>query len=227
MWPRFWIAVVAVLLALALCPACDARADSVTVRVPGKKSPVGFDSPSHRCSESRSHCPAVSAASLSVPPVLAARTGGREACRFAQAVPGLSTRSSCRQRLTAWAVVVANRTAWRPLMATSQPQGAAAPLSPALQTAGAHDLIVIHQGQYNQWLRAKDALDGLAWLFCEVANKALHHPEKDCFISVPAESMAALVWCVQEHLTQDDSLTFGHVLAHRPDLAAKSQGGAA
>ena len=79
-------------------------------------SEIGFGSPLHRCSASRSH-PAVSAASLSVPPVLAARTGGRKACRFAQAVPGLPTRSSCRQRLEAWAAVVANRTAWRPTMA--------------------------------------------------------------------------------------------------------------
>lgn len=99
------------------------------------------------------------------------------------------------------------------------PFGATAPLSDSLQSADANDLIVIHQNQYNQWLRAKDALDGLAWLFCEVAGKAINHPEKDGFVNVPAESMAALVWCVQEHLTQDDSKTVGYLLSHRPELA--------
>lgn len=99
------------------------------------------------------------------------------------------------------------------------PTGAAAPLPKALKSAGAHDMIVIHQDQYNQWLRAKDALDGLAWLFCEVANKAMGHPEKDGFVGAPAESLAALVWAIQEPLTKDESKTFGHVLSLRADLA--------
>lgn len=72
----------------------------------------------HRCDASRSFF-AESAASLSVPPVLAARAGSLRARRFAQAVSGRPTRSSRRPRLVSGAVVVANHTAWRPLMAQS------------------------------------------------------------------------------------------------------------
>jgi hypothetical protein len=92
-------------------------------------------------------------------------------------------------------------------------------LPDALEFADANDLIVMHQDQYNQWLRAKDALDALAWLFAEVATKAMGHPKKDGYTSVPAASMAALVWCVQGQLTPDDSKTMGHVLHLRPELA--------
>ena len=86
-----------------------------TVLLPREKGVVGFGSPLNRCDASRSST-ADPAASLSVPPVLAARTGSLRARRFAQAVPGLPTRSSCRPRLEAGAAVFANRTAWRPIM---------------------------------------------------------------------------------------------------------------
>ena len=49
----------------------------------------------NRCSASRS-ISIESAALLFVPPVMAARTGSREARRFAQAVPGTPTRPGCR-----------------------------------------------------------------------------------------------------------------------------------
>jgi hypothetical protein len=77
---------------------------------------MGFGSLGNRCDASRSS-PADRAASLSVPPFLVARMGGRKARRFAQAVPGLPTRSSHRPHLVVRAVVFANRTAWRPHMA--------------------------------------------------------------------------------------------------------------
>lgn len=60
------------------------------------------------------------AASLFVPPFLAARMGGREARRFPQGLPGTPTRSSCRPQLALGAAVVANRSPWRPMMAESR-----------------------------------------------------------------------------------------------------------
>lgn len=89
------------------------------VLLPREKGVVGCGSLSNplRCKPQPSRR---SPAALSfVPPVLAARTGSLRARRFAQAVPGLPPRSSCRHRLEAGAAVVANRTAWRPIMALS------------------------------------------------------------------------------------------------------------
>lgn len=104
-----------------------ARLESIgyTSAVSSKKRLIGFGSPCNRCDASRSS-PTDRAASLSVPPVLVARTGGRKARRFAQAVPGLPTRSSHRPHLEVGTVVFANRTAWRPHMAHTAPIGATA-----------------------------------------------------------------------------------------------------
>lgn len=60
---------------------------------------------------------AESAASLSVPPVLAARMGERKLRRFPQGLSGRPTHSSCRPRLVSGAVVVANHSPWRSIMA--------------------------------------------------------------------------------------------------------------
>ena len=76
-----------------------------------KKSASGFGSPSKFCDESRSYR-TWSAAFLFAPPVLAARTGRREPCRFSSELPGLPTRSSCRHRLEAVAAVVAKPKFW-------------------------------------------------------------------------------------------------------------------
>jgi hypothetical protein len=88
---------------------------SYTLFVSAKKALIGFGIPRNRCDASRSS-PADHAASLFVPPFLVARMGGRKAHRFAQAVPGIPTRSSHRPRLESGAVVFANRTAWSPHM---------------------------------------------------------------------------------------------------------------
>lgn len=71
----------------------------------------------HSHDESRGLFSAESAASLSVPPVLAARMGERKLRRFPQGVSGRPTRSSRRLRLVSGAVVFENHTPWRPLMA--------------------------------------------------------------------------------------------------------------
>lgn len=93
--------------------------------VSSKRGLIGIGVPKHPYDESR-RTPAVAAASLSVPPVLVARMGGRKACRFPQGVPGTPTRSSHRLQLALGAVVFANRTPWRPHMASTHP-GTATP----------------------------------------------------------------------------------------------------
>lgn len=61
-----------------------------TVSLSREKGVAGIGVPMNPYDESR-RTSAVSAASLSVPPVLAARMGGREARRFLQGVPGTPT----------------------------------------------------------------------------------------------------------------------------------------
>lgn len=94
----------------------DVPAVGYTTPVTPAKGVAGIGLLKHRCDASRSFF-AESAALLSVPPVLAARAGSLRARRFAQAVSGRPTRSSRRPRLVSGAVVVANHTAWRPIMA--------------------------------------------------------------------------------------------------------------
>ena len=96
----------------------DVPAVGYTTPVTPAKGVAGIGLLKHRCDASRSFF-AESAALLSVPPVLAARAGSLRARRFAQAVSGRPTRSSRRPRLVSGAVVVANHTAWRPIMAHS------------------------------------------------------------------------------------------------------------
>lgn len=78
---------------------------------------IGLGNPLTPYDESR-RTPAVSAASLSVPPVLVARMGSRKARRFPQGLPGLLTRSSHRPCLAAEAVVYSNRNLWSHHMGT-------------------------------------------------------------------------------------------------------------
>lgn len=77
---------------------------------------VGFGHPSNRCDESRSS-PADIAASLFASPVLAARWEARKGLPVCASGSRLTNPSSCRPRLVTGAVVLANRTAWRPFMA--------------------------------------------------------------------------------------------------------------
>ena len=107
-----------------------------TSPVTSKKGVIGIGVPMHRCDESRSFSSAEYAASLSVPPVMAARMGERKLRRFAQAVPGTPTRSSCRPQLALGAAVFANRTAWRPIMAKTTCAPAQSPLQHARSVLG-------------------------------------------------------------------------------------------
>lgn len=88
-----------------------------TPPVTSKKGVIGIGLPLQLHDESRGLFSAESAASLSVPPVLAARMGERKLRRFPQGLPGRPTHSSCRPRLVSGAVVVVNRSPWRPFMA--------------------------------------------------------------------------------------------------------------
>jgi hypothetical protein len=117
------------------CTVALAHGLRYTSPVSSNKGLIGFGIPCNRCDASRRLCTADRAASLFVPPVMAARMGGLAARRFAQAVPGIPTRSSCRPRLESGAAVVAKRTAWRPHMAHSL-------ASPGTATLAASELII-------------------------------------------------------------------------------------
>jgi len=99
------------------------------------------------------------------------------------------------------------------------PFGAAAPLSHSLQSADSHELLVIHQDCHNNLIRAREAIDSLAWLVNEIHGKSLGHPCKDAYLNIPAEGLSSLLWCIHETMGVDDSATVCKVLRHRPELA--------
>lgn len=99
------------------------------------------------------------------------------------------------------------------------PFGAPAPLSDALQSADSHELLVIHQDCHNNLLRAREAIDGLAWLINEIHGKSIGHPCKDAYLNVPAEGLSSLLWCIHETMGVDDAAMVSKVLSHRPELA--------
>ena len=96
----------------------------------------GIGVPLDHCDESRSFCSAEYAASLFVPPILVARTGERKLRQLTQVVTGTPTRSSYRPQLALGAVVVAELTTRRPIMAKSlSARPSVAPHSPRLARA--------------------------------------------------------------------------------------------
>lgn len=117
-----------------------------------KKGVIGIGVLGNCCDESRRFLRRNSAALSFVPPFLAARAGSREARRFAQAVPGTPTCSSCRPQLALGAAVSANRTAWRPFMAHVSPRpessGALSAESLALQACDDIDSLRVVQRAY-------------------------------------------------------------------------------
>jgi hypothetical protein len=86
--------------------------------VSAKKALIGFGHPKHPYDASR-RTPAVSAASLSVPPVMVARWEARKGLPVPARGVRLTNPSSHRHRLVTGAVVFANHTPWRPHMAQS------------------------------------------------------------------------------------------------------------
>lgn len=120
------------------------RSVCVIVPAPHEKGEVGIGVPKQLHDESRGLFSAESAASLSVPPVLAARMGGRKARRFPQGLPGTPTHLSCRLRLASRAAVVANRSPWRPIMALA-PLGTSAP-NDEPTPLNLHDVYRTHAG---------------------------------------------------------------------------------
>ena len=91
---------------MRITPLCNFA--SYNSRVASKKGAIGFDSSCHLCSRRPQFLSArLAAFTVFELPVMAARMGGRKPCRFSPEVPGLSTRPSCRPRLTAGAAVLA------------------------------------------------------------------------------------------------------------------------
>lgn len=97
--------------------------------------------------------------------------------------------------------------------------GASAPLPDSLQSADSHELLVIHQDCHNSLIRAREAIDSLAWLINEIHGKSVGHPHKDAYLNVPAEGLSSLLWCIHETMGVDDVAMVSKVLSHRPDLA--------
>ena len=98
-----------------------------------KKSAVGIGVPSHPYDESR-RTSAVAAASLSVPPVLVARMGGREAAGSCKGCPVRQPCPSYLLGLASGEVVFANHTPWSQSMARI-------PTSPAIAVTNIVDAL--------------------------------------------------------------------------------------
>jgi hypothetical protein len=95
------------------------RPSGYPLPVTSKKGVVGFGDSCNHCDKSRSFCSADHAASLSLPPVLVARWEAREGLPVRASGSRFANPSSHRPHLAMGAVVLVNRTAWRPLMAPS------------------------------------------------------------------------------------------------------------
>jgi hypothetical protein len=86
---------------------------------------VGFDSPLNRAVQAAT--PVTGTRLLPLwPRFMAAQAGGSDTCRFARAVPGLSTRLGCRPCLTACVAVDTTEPYARAIMAETLPLGASA-----------------------------------------------------------------------------------------------------
>ena len=100
---------------MTICSAAQLR---YTAPVTSKKGVMGFGRLDHRCDASRSSF-ADSAASLFASPVLVTRWEARKGLPVRASGGRSSNPSSHRPHLDVGAVVFANHTAWRPIMATS------------------------------------------------------------------------------------------------------------
>lgn len=88
-----------------------------------------------------------------------------------------------------------------------------------MMSAQVNDMIVLHQDHYNDLLQARSALDGLAYMVCEIDHKAFQHPSKDGMMGgVPAEGLASILWCVHRCMNLSQEATVGALLAARPEL---------
>jgi hypothetical protein len=58
------------------------------------------------------------------------------------------------------------------------------------------DYVALLEDDYNDLIRARQAIGAVAYLCLEVANKAMCHPAKDSYLSVPAEDMCSLLLCI-------------------------------
>lgn len=101
------------------CSYCNVITTCETIQVLREKGAAGFDSPTKLLRQEPRNRHGISGSHRLRLQFLAARTGGRKPCRFSQELPGLSTRSSRRPRLTAGASVVATPKHLEAIMATT------------------------------------------------------------------------------------------------------------
>ena len=69
------------------------------------------------------------------------------------------------------------------------------------------DFLALPETLHTNILRAKEALDAVAWLANAATEKALKSDSKDTFISLPSDSLASLVWCIAETIDCDGLYT--------------------
>lgn len=98
---------------------CAMEACPVTLSPLREKGAAGFGDLFHRCDASRSFFRRNPAASLFASPVLVTRWEARKGLPVRASGGRFANPSSHRPRLATGAVVFANHTAWRPIMATS------------------------------------------------------------------------------------------------------------
>jgi hypothetical protein len=68
-----------------------------------------------------------------------------------------------------------------------------------MQAANTHSLsrfVSVPEEQFDNICRARDALDALAVMAGEIANKAMGNPAKDLFMNVPADGFGSLLSCI-------------------------------
>lgn len=56
--------------------------------------------------------------------------------------------------------------------------------------------ISVPEEHFDNICRARDALDALAVMAGEIANKALGNPSKDGFMNIPADGFGSLLLCI-------------------------------
>ena len=116
-------------------------------------------------------------------PFLAARWEGRKTRRFSSAVADTPILSSRRPQLALGALVFTTDRLERHMT------------HPHL--AG---FIAMPETSYNRILQAREALETLALLCIEVAEKSMGNPSKNGYLGLPAEGLGSLLLCIHDSM---------------------------
>jgi hypothetical protein len=84
------------------------------------------------------------------------------------------------------------------------------------------DYIAMPEDDYNDLIRAREAISAVAYLCLEVANKASHHPSKDGFMTLPATDMSSLLLCISDSMQKDSCQSMSKFLSLQTDQMSKA-----